>query len=548
MMRIIALLIVCLTLNSCLQTTGNSEVDSLLSNWDLENAPGAAVAVISSGELIHAKGYGLADLEHQVPNSTHTVFYLGSMGKQFTAFSILLLAEAGRLTLEDDIRKYLVDFPDYGEIITIANLLYHTSGIRDYSSLWDLQGEDYFDLATSAETYRLIKSQNGLNSKPGEEKVYCNSGYFLLAAIVEKVTGESFKDYVESNIFQPLGMSKSMVLDDNRDLITNRAFGYYKNEQGFGNAIRRFQLVGSGGVYSTIEDLYKWDQNFYNNKLGKGNNDLISRMYEEGLLNNGEGSGEAAGLVNSTYKGLKTISHGGSHGGFKTELLRFPDHNFSVIVLANRSDASGTRESREIADLFLKEEFMEESSQDSKVEYIELDRSKMNRFVGDYLNLKSGTLRRIVAKDASLFYYRRESSQDRLGAISSNEFRMIDRGNPITVKFNEGDTLSMAYYSGKRRVSTMHRIEPQEYSIEELRQFEGEYNCPDIDRIYKLQIEEGQLQLFLKDVLVSKVVPITRDVLATQSFGTFFFQKDESGITGFTLNSARVRGLEFRLD
>lgn len=548
-MRTIILLIACLSLVACIRTsTENAEVDALLSNWNAQNTPGAAIGVIYGSQLIHARGYGLADLEHQIPITTNTVFYLGSMGKQFTAFSILLLEESGRLKLEDDIRKYLVDFPDYGDTITIANLLYHTSGIRDYSSLWDLQGEDYFDMATAQETYQLIKSQSALNSRPGEKKVYCNSGYFLLSLIVEKVTGESFKDYVEHNIFKPLRMSNSIVLDDNRDLILNRAFGYYKTDQGFSNAIRRFQLVGSGGVYSTIEDLFKWDQNFYNNKLGLGTNILIDKMYKEGLLNNGDGSGEAGGLVRGVYKGLNTISHGGSHGGFKTELLRFPEHNFSVIVLANRSDASGTGESREIADLYLKEEFRTEPELDSKIKYLETSRIEVNKFVGNYLNLQSGTHRKIVLKEESLYYYRRETSQEKLGPISESEFRMVDRGNPITIKFEEEDTLTMTYFSGDRLVSTMHKIEPLEYSTEELMQFEGQYKCADIDRTYDLRLEGEELQLSLKGEVVSVIKPITRDILSAGSFGTFFFERNDLVIEGFTLNSARVRGLEFLRD
>ncbi len=541
-----SLLSICLILNSCLPTsTQDSRIDYILSNWK-DNTPGGAVGVFRNGEVIHSKGYGLADLEHEIPIVPSTVFYLGSMGKQFTAFSILLLEEQGKLKLDDDIRKYLEDFPYYGQPITIGNLLYHTSGLRDYSSLWDLQGEDYFDLTTSSETYNLIKNQKGLNSWPGEEKIYCNSGYFLLSKIVEEITGESFKEFIEKNIFLPLDMHNSIVLDDSRDLIPNRAFGYYKRDEGFDNAIRRFQLVGSGGVYSTVEDLYKWDQNFYNNQLGNGNNYIIDKMYKEGLLNDGRGSGEAAGLVNGTYRGLPTISHGGSHGGFKTELLRFPEMRLSVVVLANRSDASGTKESYEIADLFLQGNYKEQTESYSKVEYIKLDSTTMNIFVGDYLNLKNGTHRKILFKEESLFYYRRASRQDRLGALSANEFRMMDRGNPIMIKFNDGDTLSMSFYSGHRHVSTMHRIEPQEYSTEELHEFEGEYLCADIDRIYLLQMKEGELRLFLKDQYASDLIPTTLDVLSSKSFGTFFFKRNEFGdITGFTLNSSRVRGLEF---
>ncbi len=272
-------------------------------------------------------------------------------------FSILLLEEQGKLNLDDSIQKYLLDFPDYGSPQTIRHFIHHTSGVRDYLTLMYLKGRNYLGNFNVDEVYDLIKRQKELNFPPGEKHLYSNSCYFMLAMIVEKAAGESLKVYANKNIFQPLGMKSTLFYDDNTGLIKNRVFSYRKkkNEAGFDNLISRFDLVGSGGVYSNIEDLFLWDQNFYNNKLGKGGQDIIEKMHEEGLLNNGKSSGYAFALNNGTYKGLKTVSHGGSLAGYRTQLMRFPEEKFSVIILANRGDANPTRKAYQVADILLKD-------------------------------------------------------------------------------------------------------------------------------------------------------------------------------------------------
>ena len=257
-------------------------------------------------------------------------------------------------------------------------------------------------------------------------------------------------------------------------------------------------MVGSGGVYSTVEDLYLWEQNFSNNQLGTGGQKLIDKMQEEGTLNDSTTTGRSFGLASNTYKGLKTIFHSGSHGGFKAQLLRFPEQDFSVIVLANRSDASGSSESYKIADLFLQNDYQsedfDESAAPSSTSKVNMSTLELDSFTGYYLNRKNGNIRRIVKRDSTLYYYRRESSQDRLGTITKNEFRMLDRGNPIVVKFSDvNDEKVMSYYSNGIHRSDMHRFDPISYSESELEQFTGKYHCADIDRIYEIEIKADEM-------------------------------------------------------
>ena len=351
-------LLLCVSSAAIGQLKEMTAVDAVFSDWDKPNTPGGAVGIIQDGKLMYAKGYGIADLEHDVKITPSSVFYIGSVSKQFVTFCILLLEEQEKLDLDDNIQKYFPDFPEYGSPLTIRHFIHHTSGVRDYLTLMFLKGRNYLDEISVEEVYELIKRQAELNFTPGDQYLYSNSCYFMLALIVEQVSGESIRNFAKKNIFDPLGMMHSQFYDDNTDLIKNRVFSYEVNEEkemGFNNLINRFELVGSGGVYSTIEDLYLWDQNFYHNKLGKGGQAIITKMHQEGILNNGESSGYAFAINNGEYRGLKTVSHGGALAGFRSHLVRFPEQKFSVVIVANRADANPGDRSYQLADIFLKD-------------------------------------------------------------------------------------------------------------------------------------------------------------------------------------------------
>jgi CubicO group peptidase (beta-lactamase class C family) len=335
----------------------NTEISKLFRQWDNDNTPGCAVAVIKDGSIIHSAGYGMADLEHDIPIIPGSVFYVGSVSKQFVAACVLLLEEEGRLSLDDNIRKYLPEFPDYGTPITIRHLIHHTSGIKDYLSLWEQTGRSYLDYMDENEVYKMICAQDELNFKPGEKHRYSNSCYFLLWFIIERASGTTLKQYARDNIFEPLGMNKSHFHDNYLHIIKDRAIGYERLEDGsFGNLYMRFDLVGSGGLYTTVEDLYKWDQNFYDNKLGKSGQALIDTMLTNGRLNNGTEINYAFALVNDTYRGARVVRHTGSLGGYRAVITRFPDQKFSVIILSNLANFEPLEIAYNAADIVLKSE------------------------------------------------------------------------------------------------------------------------------------------------------------------------------------------------
>src|SRR5215471_15881268 len=261
------LAILTLNVDGQLGTADQTRIDELFKTWNNSTSPGAALGIVKDGKLVYTKGYGRADLEHDVPITDSTIFYIGSVSKQFVTMCILLLEEQGKLSLDDKVQKYLPDFPEYNAPLTIRNFIHHTSGVRDNLTLWPLAGNDYLDHIDKEEMYQMIRRQKELNFTPGEQFLYSNSCYFMLGLIIEKVSGQSLSRFGQENIFGPLGMRNTFFGDDNTRIIKNRAFSYLQEDGKFKNQIMRYDLVGSGGVYSNIKDLYLWDQNFYHNKL-----------------------------------------------------------------------------------------------------------------------------------------------------------------------------------------------------------------------------------------------------------------------------------------
>lgn len=331
-------------------------IDAVFSQWDKPDSPGCALAVIRDSKIVYTRGYGMADLEHDIPITPESVFYIGSESKQFAAMSILLLEEDGKLSLDDDIRKYVPEIPDYGHMITIRHLILHTSGLRDYFILWDLAGIDYANYIPEEAVLAMIARQKELNFPPGEERLYSNSGYLLLSVIVKRVSGLSLREFADKNIFAPLGMANTHFHDDPGLLIKNRALGHLLRDGGGWNLVAfRFALTGSGGIYTNVRDLALWDANFYNNRLGKGGQALIDRMLTPGTLNSGEKLSYACALTVGEYRGQPTVRHGGALGGYRSHILRFPGEHVSVIVLFNTGNVEPGVYAEKVADICLED-------------------------------------------------------------------------------------------------------------------------------------------------------------------------------------------------
>lgn len=303
------------------------------------NTPGAALAVVVKGEIIYKQGYGMSNLEYDISITPSSIFQVGSIAKQFTAMCFILLAQQGKLSADDDIRKYLPEVPDFGETITIRHLLYHTSGLREERHLLAMAGWRDSDVRTRSDVINLISRQKELNFKPGEEFLYCNTGYTLLAEIIDRAAGISLREFANENIFKPLGMETTHFSDNHLEIIKNRTHAYapgssedYIIDDPVNNN------YGATSLFTTVEDLALWIDNFSHKRVG--GEEGINMLLTSGKLNNGEELNYALGVVHATSKGLKIIASGGHDPGYRAEFIIVPEHGTSIIVFSNADNAN----------------------------------------------------------------------------------------------------------------------------------------------------------------------------------------------------------------
>ena len=341
-------------------------VNELFAQYDKPNSPGCSVGVIRDGKFAYRKSHGEASLELGVPLTSSSTFYMASVSKQFTAASVVLAAEKGYLSLDDSVRKYIPELPEYANEITLRQMLHQTSGFRDFFALLYLAGRDDRDLSSPEHVLRLIARQEGLNNTPGVEFVYSNSNYFLLAQVVERTTHKRLAEFAAESVFQPLGMTHSLYYDNNKLVVPERVAAYDEGANGkfLVDWSTTFDVVGSGGLMSTVDDLLLWDSNFYANKLGKGS--LVKELETQGKLSNGRAMNYGMGLWLGNYHGLPTVEHSGGTFGYRTELLRFPEQRFSVIELCNLESVDVEGLARKISDIYLGDELGQQVASDKK--------------------------------------------------------------------------------------------------------------------------------------------------------------------------------------
>jgi CubicO group peptidase (beta-lactamase class C family) len=317
----------------------DAAIDAVFARWSHPGSPGCAVGVVDDGRIAFARGYGLATLEHDAPMTSRTVFYAASVSKQFTTAAVILLAQDGRLSLDDDVRTHFPELPDYGARITVRHLIHHTSGLRDYLGLMAIAGMRGEDVHAPQDVLELIARQRELNFPPGSEYLYSNSGYFLLSELVRRTSGQSLRDYAHSRLFAPLGMTATHFHDDRLMVVPHRAIAYSPRGDGWRiNVWFNFEQVGSGGLMTSVDDLAKWDRNFYSKQVG--GEFLHAELHRRGVLTSGDTIPYAGGLVLGEQRGLRTVRHGGSTAGYRTDILRFPEQRVSVITLCNASTAT----------------------------------------------------------------------------------------------------------------------------------------------------------------------------------------------------------------
>jgi CubicO group peptidase (beta-lactamase class C family) len=437
-------------------------VDAVFSAYDRADAPGCALGVIRDGEFVYRRGYGMASLEYSVPLDSGSVFRIGSTSKQFTAAAILLLAEEGKLGLDDDVRTHLPELRDYGTPITIRQLLHHTSGIRDYLALMALADREGEGL-TEREALALIARQEKLNFAPGARFLYSNSGYFLLALIVERVSKQTLAEYAADRIFTPLAMKRTHFHDDHAVWVPHRAQGYAPKGDVFVLSMTTLDLVGDGGVFTTIDDLGRWDANFYGNRLGAGGTRLIEQLLAPGHLASGKELRYTAGLGRMEHRGLDVVLHGGAFVGFRAEMIRVPAHRFSVIVLCNRADAQPTKLGLDVLDIYLADHLGPDKGTDLKwhkadeterepLKPADLPPEALRSFAGTYHSGELDISYDFEERDGSLFLVVGEFSAP-LASFEHDRFTLMDT---VRIRFLRRDGAVTGFELDEGRANGLH--------------------------------------------------------------------------------------------
>ncbi len=330
-------------------------VDAVFSDLDGGDGPGAAVGVLLDGQVVHRSGYGIANMDHGIPITPETVFDIASISKQFGAMAALFLEAEGRLDLDEDAASYEPDLPEFGPTITPRHLIHHTSGIRDWPHAMMLGGVTYTDVISFEQILRMLRQQEDLDFPPGSAYSYSNTGYNLLARIIELQSGESFRAYTHARIFAPLGMENTHFSDDYLEIVPNRAESYAPAEGGgYRRVVNQLTALASSSLNTSMDDFLVWMKNYETGSVGGPG--MLDRMLERGVLTDGEVLDYAYGLSLGEYRGLPTFGHGGSWAGYRTNFVRFPEQNLSIAVFCNVSNCDPAGRARRVAEVFLEDQ------------------------------------------------------------------------------------------------------------------------------------------------------------------------------------------------
>jgi CubicO group peptidase (beta-lactamase class C family) len=486
-----------------------SAVDKVFAAWT-PATPGCAVGVSVGGKVTVANAYGMADLEHSVPNRPDTIFESGSLAKQFTAAAVLLLARDGKLNLDDPVRKYIPELPDYGAPLTIRHMLNHTSGLRDWGSVAGIGGWPRTTRAyTHAHVLDILARQRALNFPSGTRYSYSNSGYNLAAILVARVSGMPFAEFSQQRIFGPLGMARTSWRDDHRRVVKDRAVAY-SDEGGRYRTLMPFEDVhGNGGLLTTVGDLLTWNHNFTSHVIGDA--EFVRQQESAGRFNDGRAHGYALGLMVGTRHGLREVSHSGSTAGYRAHLTRFPDRDLSVAVLCNVGSGNATQYTNAVAELFLAGHI--KAIPPVKATH-QMTAADAEAATGMFRNTVTGEAITVTKADDGV-------RVDRAAYVSASGRRFVNQsGGAWEVGADSSARLIDQYGS----VDTFEQVTPVKPSVSELMELVGTYVSEDAETTLVASIEEGALVLKRRPDTAVRLTPTYKDAF-TGSLGTVVFRR-----------------------
>lgn len=533
----------------------NARVDSLFAEWNKPGKPGAAVGVVHQGKLVYAKGFGDSDLETGARNGPETIFHIASVSKEFTAFAIVLLSQEGKLSLDDDIRKYLPEVPDFGKTITIRHLIHHTSGLRDQWNLLAMAGWQLDDVITKEHVFNLVKRQKELNFEPGSAYSYCNTGYTLLAEIVSRISKQPFSEFMQINVFKPLGMKNTLFYDDYERIVKGRAYSFHKSDkaaEGYKKSVLSYSNVGATSLFTTVTDLSRWIDNFSTHKVG--NEATMTQMLEKGRLTKGDTLPYAFALIHGKLKGLSYYGHNGADAGFRSFLSYFPKEDYGFIVLSNQAEFDPQKKGFEVANLYLSSQFKEDKTVKVVVPStsntnFKFDSTLFKKYEGSYeLAEAPGFILSFRRDGARYFAQATGQGENEIFASSDSTFFLkVVEASVVFHKSKEGEVSKITLRQNGEHVGNRVKAGVKHDNNPEV--LVGKYYSPELETIYSITLKEEKLKLVNvhHGEVDLKVVSKDRWAAPWWFVQNVDIARDESGkVTGLRMSNGRVVNLWFK--
>jgi CubicO group peptidase (beta-lactamase class C family) len=496
-------------------------------------APGCAAAVSLNGDVVFEKAFGLADMEHNVPNTPQTIFESGSVAKQFTAAALVLLQQDGKLNIDDPVRKHIPELPDYGAPLTIRHLLNHTSGLRDWGTVLGLTGAGRGDRVVSQDlAFDVITHQRSLDFTPGSEYSYSNSGYNLAAIIVERVSKQKFPAFVEERLFKPLGMKNSSWRDDYQRIVPGRAQAYSRQGNGPWRLNMPFMNVyGNGGMLTTVGDWMKWNAMLDSQSLGAP---LVNALETRGVLNDGRKIAYALGLSVGTYKGLKDVSHGGSTAGYQTFLARYPDNKVSIGVMCNGTSPTAGSIATGITD-----EIFGPFPQSTGTEQAKISEDELKKFAGIWRNEKTHAPARFVIENGVSRW-----SGARVVPMGGGQFTI--GSNRLKFTFDKDDKPLFA-----ETIDTdgeVRRFVPEQAwtpTPADLASFKGDWFSEEAGARFTVAVDADKAFIKQRPAMSLQMQPLYKDHFAVQGYVLWFTRDKDGKVDSLHIGTSRMRDMPF---
>jgi len=525
-----------------------SQIDAVFSQWDAQDKPGIAVGVLNDGEIVYTKGYGLANLEHQVAISSKTKFHIGDLAKEFTVYSILLLEERGQLSLQDDIRKYIPKLSSFPNPISIQQLMHHTGGLNNEEVSKALAGFRAEDVFTKEQAYTMLQNQAKSATNSGETQRFSDAGFMILEDLIAQIGNMSYTDFVTKEIFEPLGMANS-VFDRQGAVIVNKAQGYFAQNDSFISANMNHSDTILSDLYTTVVDMCMWAKELRNPKIGT--KQLVEKFDSLSIVNGNKVNETNTALYNGghrywNFRGAKKLYHVEVAGGYASKLIRYPDYDLAVVIMGNDGAYNGYAGTGASA-LYI-EDFLDAPSNElTKIKSKKLSKKQLVAFEGDYWDVDNHSTRKIHVVNDTLRYSRGPSNESALVPLTKNSFKMITRGEvlvkfdsktvPKTLSVNVGeDTFNLVAYDANAKWA------------KNLDTFIGNYYAKSLDASYSLTIDQGKLILRHPRLDPVTLTPRIPDLFSgdQRHFSSLAFSRDANGtVTGFTLATRGIADIWF---